>query len=47
MIEDHAHIVYASDNGFADILGISIISLLDNSRDMEKITVYSGEHGRL
>lgn len=35
-----AHIVYASDDGFAEILGISMISLFENSKDMESIQVY-------
>ena len=35
-----AHIVYASDNMFAEILGVSLVSLYENSRDMEDIIVY-------
>lgn len=35
-----AHIVYASDDRFAEILGVSIVSLYENSRDMDDIVVY-------
>lgn len=38
--ENIAHIVYASDNKFAEILGISMVSLYENSRDMKDIIVY-------
>jgi len=34
------NIVYASDNNFADILGISMISLFENNCSCENITVY-------
>ena len=29
-----AHVVYASDDKFSEILGVSIVSLLYNSKDM-------------
>ena len=29
-----AHIVYASDDRFAEILGVSLVSLYENSSDM-------------
>lgn len=35
-----AHIVYASDDKFAEILGVSLVSLYDNSKDMDDIVVY-------
>lgn len=35
-----AHIVYASDNRFAEILGVSLVSLYKNSNDMDDIVVY-------
>lgn len=35
-----AHIVYASDNKFAEILGVSLVSLYENSKDMDDIVVY-------
>lgn len=35
-----AHVVYASDDKFAEILGISLVSLYENSKDMEDIIVY-------
>ncbi len=37
---DIAHIVYASDDRFAEILGVSLVSLYENSKDMEDIIVY-------
>lgn len=39
------HIVYASDEGFAEVMGISILSLLDNNRDAEDIVVYILDSG--
>lgn len=35
-----AHIVYASDDRFAEILGVSLVSLYENSKDMDDIVVY-------
>lgn len=35
-----AHVVYASDDRFAEILGVSMVSLYENSRDMDAIAVY-------
>ncbi len=35
-----AHIVYASDDRFAEILGVSVVSLFENSKDMDDIVVY-------
>ena len=35
-----AHIVYESDDTFAEIMGISIVSLLHNSKDMDDIFIY-------
>lgn len=40
-----AHIVYASDDKFAEILGVSLVSLYENSRDMEDIAVYILDSG--
>ncbi len=40
-----ACIVYASDDKFAEILGISIISLFENSKDMQEIIVYILDSG--
>lgn len=34
------HVVYASDNKFGEILGISLTSLYENNKDMEQIYVY-------
>lgn len=45
MNSDIAHIVYASDNRFAEILGVSLVSLYENSRDMRDIVVYILESG--
>lgn len=41
---DEAHIVYASDDRFAEILGVSLISLFENSRDIE-IVLYILDSG--
>mgnify|MGYP005753225941 CR=1 FL=1 len=40
-----AHIVYASDDKFAEILGVSLVSLYENSRDMDNIVVYVLDSG--
>lgn len=42
---DIAHIVYASDDKFAGILGISMVSLYENNKDMENIIVYIMDGG--
>ncbi|MBP1564501.1 MAG: glycosyltransferase family 8 protein [Oscillospiraceae bacterium] len=34
------HVVYASDDKFSEIMGISILSLLENNKDIEDISVY-------
>lgn len=34
------NIVYASDDNFAEILGVSMLSLFENNKDVENITVY-------
>ena len=39
------NIVYASDNNFAEILGISMISLFENNKDCEEIVVYILDDG--
>ena len=43
--KDVAHIVYASDDRFAEIMGVSIVSLLYNSQDMKDIVVYILDSG--
>ena len=40
-----AHIVFASDNRFSEILGVCLISLYENSTDMEDIIVYILDSG--
>lgn len=40
-----AHIVYASDDLFSEILGVSLVSLYENSRDMDDIVVYILDSG--
>jgi lipopolysaccharide biosynthesis glycosyltransferase len=40
-----AHVVYASDDRFAEILGVSLVSLLKNSKDMDDIIVYILDSG--
>lgn len=39
-MRDVAHIVYASDDSFAEILGVSLVSLFENGRDMKEIHTY-------
>lgn len=39
-MNNHLKIAYACDNGYVSYTGISIISLFDNNRDFENITVY-------
>lgn len=40
-----AHIVYASDDRFAEILGVSLVSLYDSSKDLDEIRVYILDSG--
>ena len=40
-----AHIVYASDDRFAEILGVSLVSLYENNKDMNDIIVYVLDSG--
>lgn len=40
-----AHIVYASDDKFAEILGVSLVSLYDTSKDLKEIEVYILDSG--
>lgn len=40
-----AHVVYASDDGFAEILGVSLVSLFECSKDMDEIQVYILDSG--
>ena len=40
-----AHVVYASDDKFAEILGVSLVSLYENSKDMDDIMVYVLDSG--
>lgn len=44
-VTNTAYIVYASDDKFAEILGISIISLFENSKDMQEIIIYILDSG--
>lgn len=44
MSSNTAHIVYASDNMFAEILGVSLVSLYENSKDID-IVVYVLDSG--
>lgn len=43
--KDVAHIVYASDDKFAEILGVSLVSLLENSKDLKDILIYILDSG--
>lgn len=38
---NHLHVMYASDENYAPFLGVSVFSLLENNRDIEKITIYT------
>lgn len=39
------HIVYASDDRFAEILGVSLVSLYENNADMDEIHIYVLDSG--
>ena len=41
LIMDHLHVMYASDENYAPFLGVSLYSLLENNRDIKKITIYA------
>ncbi|ALB48766.2 glycosyltransferase family 8 protein [Clostridium beijerinckii NRRL B-598] len=43
--ENSMHIVYASDDNFAEIMGVSIVSLFENNKDMEEIVIYILDSG--
>jgi lipopolysaccharide biosynthesis glycosyltransferase len=40
-----AHVVYALDDKFAELLEVSLVSLYENSRDMNNIVVYVLDSG--
>lgn len=40
-----AHIVYASNDKFAEILGVSMVSIYENSKDEDDIIVYIFDGG--
>ncbi len=40
-----AHVVYAADNKYAEIFGVSLVSLYENSKDMKDIRVYVFDSG--
>ena len=42
---DTVHIVYASDDNFAEILGVSLVSLFENSKDVDDIKIYILDSG--
>lgn len=39
-MDRNMHVVYASDNRFAEILGVSLTSLYENNKAMEQINIY-------
>lgn len=39
------NVIYASDNNFAEILGVSMLSLLENNKECDEITVYILDDG--
>lgn len=45
MMDRNIHVVYASDDKFAEILGVSLTSLYENNKDMEQITIYLLDSG--
>ena len=44
-LSETMHIVYASDDKFAEILGVSVTSLLENNKDMHRIVIYILDSG--
>lgn len=44
-VKNEMHIVYASDDNFAEIMGVSIVSLLENNQDIDKIYIYILDSG--
>ena len=44
-IDRNLHVVYASDDKFAEILGVSLTSLYMNNKEMEQINVYVLDSG--
>lgn len=38
---NHLHVMYASDENYAPFMGVSVFSLLENNRDIEKLTIYA------
>lgn len=44
-LNSNMHIVYASDDNFAEVLGVSIVSLFQNNKDAESITIYILDSG--
>lgn len=45
ILKNTAHIVYATDDKFAEILGVSLTSLYENSKGMDDIIVYILDSG--
>lgn len=43
--DSNYHIVYASDDNFAEILGVSIVSLFENNQSASSITIYILDSG--
>lgn len=39
-MDKNLHVVYASDDRFAEILGVSLTSLYESNKSMEQIHVY-------
>lgn len=44
-IKNEMHIVYASDDNFAEIMGVSIVSLFENNKDMQEFVIYILDSG--
>lgn len=43
--KDIVHVVYASDDRFSEIMGISLLSLYENSKDVQEIVIYILDSG--
>lgn len=44
-MDHHLRVAFATDNGYVNLAGISMVSLFQNNREFEKITVYILDNG--
>ncbi len=40
-MSEHLNVMYAADNNYAPFLGVSLLSLYENNKDIDEITVYA------